>query len=186
MSIGSSPGKFNSTAIQEGGTIWFNGHLKVSGLGSTPATVYFDHSTINFVANGVPYTLPVADGQVTLSSANTSTSTTYDAAADTWLTTVSPANFGKNVFVTGLAFPVPTGGLPGGITPVTWQGRFRTDTPGLTVSWQWGAAVYTTDLSDYNALGVKPVDGDKENPYRNSDHVGAPENIKPFDGGRNR
>ena len=32
------------------------------------------------------------------------------------------------------------------------------DAPGVTVSWKWAAAVYTSFSTDYNALGVKPVD----------------------------
>ena len=46
--------------------------------------------------------------------------------------------------------------------------------------------------ADYNALGVKPVDDDKKNPYLNHDHAGTPENFKPYviggatgDGGHN-
>ena len=147
---------------------------------STPATIFFDRSTIDFVANGIAYSLPVPAGQVTFSSVSTATSTSYDAATGTWFTTVSPANFDKNVFVSGLAFRAPSDGLPGSIGPVTWQGRFQSDTPGLTVNWQWGAAVYAGFFAEYNDNGVKPVDGDKENPYHNGDHVGVPENVKGF------
>jgi hypothetical protein len=42
------------------------------------------------------------------------------------------------------------------------------------------AAVYpAADFStDYNALGVKPVDDNKASIYQNSDHAGTPENFK--------
>ena len=39
---------------------------------------------------------------------------------------------------------------------------------------------YSNFSADYNALGVKPVDDNKKNPYLNNDHSGRPENFKPF------
>jgi hypothetical protein len=73
----------------------------------------------------------------------------------------------------GLLGPL-TSALPGNINP-TWSGTFQSDTPGLTVTWQWSAAVYTQFDSDYNDLGVKPVDGSQLSAYHNSDRAGSPE-----------
>jgi hypothetical protein len=36
---------------------------------------------------------------------------------------------------------------------------------------------YSNFSADYNALGVKPVDDNKRNPYLNDDHAGTPENF---------
>jgi hypothetical protein len=79
------------------------------------------------------------------------------------------------------ASKVPTN-FPGGIKPVTWSGNLSADTPGLTISWQWGAAVYTSFNGDpnYNLDGVKPVDDAKASIYKNADHAGTPENEKKF------
>jgi hypothetical protein len=85
-----------------------------------------------------------------------------------------------NTFLSALAFVVPAGGLPGGINPVTWSAVFTSDTPGVTMQWQWAAAVYTSFSSDYNALGVKPVDDNQASVYQNSDHAGTRENYKAF------
>jgi hypothetical protein len=63
---------------------------------------------------------------------------------------------------------------------VTWSGVFTSDTPGVTLQWQWAAAVYTSFNSDYNALGVKPVDDNHASQYQNGDHAGTPENYKAF------
>jgi len=95
-----------------------------------------------------------------------------------WVTTV-PAAIKGNTFFSGLSFPVP-GNLPGSIHPVTWSGTISTDTPGVTVNWQWAAAVYTSFNSDHTMLGVKPVDDKNASVYHNSDHAGTPENFKPF------
>jgi hypothetical protein len=94
--------------------------------------------------------------------------------------TTVPLTFDKNVFLAGLSFPVPVGGLPGGISPVTWSGNFASDRAGVSLSWKWAAAVYTSFSTDYALLGVKPVDGNQANPYPNSDHAGTPENFKSF------
>jgi len=43
-----------------------------------------------------------------------------------------------------------------------------------------GPPAYTSFDTDYNALGVKPVDDNKASQYQNSDHAGTPENFKMF------
>src|SRR5262249_31901664 len=83
-------------------------------------------------------------------------------------------------FLAGLAFQVPTN-LPGGIKPVTSSGLFTSSASAVvTVQWKWGAAVYTSFSTNYNALGVKPVDDNDASMYHNSDHAGTPENFKPY------
>ena len=74
----------------------------------------------------------------------------------------------------------PPAGLQAGINPVRWQGTFSTDRPGITLSWKWGAAVYTQFSSDYDALGVKPIGGNLACLYPNADHAGTPERFKTF------
>jgi hypothetical protein len=70
--------------------------------------------------------------------------------------------------------------FPGGINPVTWSGTFTSDTPGVTIDWQWAAAVYTSFSSNPSQLGIKPVDDKQASIYQNSDHAGAPESFKGF------
>ena len=173
-SIGSN---FNGTPIQMNNWIWFNSVLKVSGLGSTQtATISFTNQTITFNAPGGPYTLPVPDATVTFCPSCTPATTMFNGS---WMTSVPSSGLSGNVFLSGLAYQVPTN-FPGGINPVTWSGNFSSDTPGLTILWQWAAAVYKSFSTDYNALGVKPVDDPKASTYKNSDHAGTPENEKKF------
>ena len=57
------------------------------------------------------------------------------------------------------------------------------DRVGVSVNWQWAAAVYPMAHFSANdgALGVKSVDDNKLDPlYQNSDHAGTPENFKTF------
>jgi uncharacterized repeat protein (TIGR01451 family) len=171
---------FNGTPIQGGDTIWFNAVVAVKGIDPTRTTsVAFSSSSITFTAGGTSYDLAVPNGTITFSPAAAEASTTYDTVSNSWTTTV-PASYSGNVFLSGLAFAVPAAGLPGGANPVTWAGSFASATPGLKVQWQWAAAVYTQFGSDYDADGVKPLDGGKLNPYPDSDHAGTPENERPF------
>ena len=110
--------------------------------------------------------------------AASTTTTSYDTTAQRWVTRVSSGNNGKNVFAGGVAFAIPAGGLPGGINPVTWTAALTVDQPGVTFNWNWAAAVYTSFSTNYNAIGVKPVDGNAQNPYNNNDQAGSPENYK--------
>jgi hypothetical protein len=83
-----------------------------------------------------------------------------------------------------LAFPVPdsfanAGGRVKG--PVTWQGAFSSSTDAMTISWKWGAAVYTHFSTDYNLLGIKPTHSNSC-VYPNSDHAGTPQGVDPSTG----
>jgi hypothetical protein len=170
---------FNGTSIPAGRWIWFNSVVKVSGLGSSTATLRLDDSHIDFAAGSTTYTLPVPGAVITFSPSATTATTTFDSGTNVWRTTVPSSGLSGNTFLAGLAFQVPST-IPGGVNPVTWSGRFTSDTAGLSFNWQWGAAVYTTFSADGGALGVKPVDDNKASQYKNSDHAGTPESFKHF------
>jgi hypothetical protein len=166
---------FNGTPIQGGNFIWFNANLKASGIPSTGATVFFQNSTIQFMADQ-PYNLAVPNAQITFSPSAVCASTSFDTLTQTWMTTV-PLSGSDEVFLSGLAFPVPSsfanaGGKVDGA--VVWQGTFFTDAPGVTMNWKWGAAVYTTFSTDYNIDAIKPSHNNSC-AYPNSDHAGTPE-----------
>jgi hypothetical protein len=175
---------FNGTAIAGGNYIWFNSVLKPSGLGAGKVTIKFINQQITFTSNGVPYTLNVPDAVIVFDPAATTASTSFFGGQ--WHTTV-PTGLSGNTFLSGFSFPVPVN-MPGGTNPVTWCGKFQSDTPGVTVNWQWAAAVYNSTFgSDLSVLGVKPVDDNKASIYKNSDHAGVPENKKgagPLGGAR--
>jgi Carboxypeptidase regulatory-like domain len=165
-------GNFNGTAIAAGSTIWFTSAFKVQGLPSAGATFDFTNDTIAFTVNGQTTTVDAPNAEVTLSPSASTATTTFDAAGNTWVTTL-PMQFSGSGFLNAVELPVPNG-LPGGIQNVTWQGQFSS-TAGLNVQWQWAAAVYTQFSTNYNALDVKPVDDNHVSAYQNSDHAGTPE-----------
>jgi len=163
---------FNGTPIHGGDTIWFGAHMKVDGLGSQPVTLSITQSVITFSASGQLYSLVTPNARITFDPTATHATTNFDAASNTWFTTVPSNQAGADPFMTGLAFMVPNGGLPGGINPVSWQAVFSSSDPNISGSWQWGAAVYTNFSTDYNALGVLAADGGRQS--------GTPVNFESF------
>jgi len=171
-------------AIASGNYIWFDAVANnVQGLPSSGAQVklYLSNSSISFTANGSSYKITVPNSVVTFNSAaqTTGAKTSYDLVNSRWSTVVAKTALTGNTFVSGVAFQVPAN-FPTGIQNVTWSASYSTDTPGITLQWQWGAAVYSSFSTTYattsvsNMLGVNPEDG-----VVGSDPAGTPENYKP-------
>jgi hypothetical protein len=165
---------FNGTAIPGGDYIWFNSVFKPTGVASGGGTVTLSNAHVTFSVGTTDYTVPVPDAVITFSPSAGSGSTSFNGTE--WVTTV-PSSFSDNVFLSGVAFPVPASGLAGGINPVTWTGDFTLNSVS-SISWQWAAAVYTTFSTDYNSLGVKPLHSTSLDSYNNGDQAGTPENFK--------
>jgi hypothetical protein len=168
---------FNDKPIAAGHYIWFNAVTKVNKRDGRPGTVAFTGQRIKFTSNGVNYDIPAPDALIIYSPTATMASTVFDTASNRWVTTV-PVKYNGNVFIGGMAVPAPAGGFARRMKPVCWSGGFGSDLGKLEFEWKWAAAVYKQFSTDYNALGVKPIDGDKLNPYKNGDHAGTPENFK--------
>jgi hypothetical protein len=168
---------FNGTAIPVGDTIWFSSVFKPSGVGTAPVTLHVTNQCISFKASGTDCQVFAPDSTITLSSSTTTATTTYDGATNAWIISL-PAKFSGNGFAGGVGFQLTTA-LPGGINPVTWQATFTSDTAGVSLNWQWAAAVYKPGFdTDPGSLGVKPLDQNTGTLYNNSDHAGTPENFK--------
>ncbi|MBV8899957.1 MAG: hypothetical protein JOY92_07585, partial [Verrucomicrobia bacterium] len=174
---------FNGTAISGGNYIWFNAHFTANGISTTTATtIYLTNSTISFTADQA-YSVCVPNAQITFSPSATCTSTTYDAASGTWITT-TPVSGEDEVFLSGVAFAVPASfsKVSGKVTnPVTWTGTFSSSASGVSIhGWQWGAAVYTAFPTNYNAANIKPGHQSACGYSGNSDHAGTPESEKSY------
>ena len=165
---------FNGTPINSGEWIWFNSNFTVKGIPSTGATITFTNSTISS-NNGMPFTYSAPNAQITFSPSATCSSTTFNAMTNTWMTTV-PVKGDDEIFLSGLAVHVPFSGMPGG-NDVSWTGTFSTNgASGVSIDWKWGAAVYSTFTTDYNALAVKSGHHTACG-QNNGDHAGTPEGI---------
>jgi hypothetical protein len=78
--------------------------------------------------------------------------------------------------MSGLSYAVPNS-LPGNLREVEWKADVNIDTKGISLHWEWGAAVYSKFGANAD-LDVKPVSGWKYNPYLNKDEAGTPENYR--------
>ncbi|TLY21547.1 MAG: hypothetical protein E6K68_05850 [Nitrospirae bacterium] len=174
---------FNGTPIPFPDVIWFSAVLHPANLSATlPVQVFITGQTISFTVSGTPYTVDVPNACITFdpfldADMSGSASTVYDGQ---WETTVPSFGLAGNTFLAGVALQTLPGGFPGGIKNVTWQGTFFADFPGVSLHWQWAAAVYRMFSDDYNSLGVKPVDDNMASIYQNADHAGTPENFKHY------
>jgi hypothetical protein len=168
---------FNGAAIPAGDTVWFSSTVTASGLPkAAPVELHVVNASISFTSGGTPYQVPVPNGVIVFTPGQTSASTSFDPGDNDWDVSVPSGGTG-NVFMGGVAMPVPNG-LPGGIKNVTWTASFWSDTAGITVNWSWAGAAYSTFATDYNALGVKPVDNNALSAYANGDKAGTPESFK--------
>jgi hypothetical protein len=174
--VSSIVGNLNGTAIPAGDTIWFSSVAKIGGLGANQVTLHVENASIQFTVGTTHFNVPVPNGEIVFTPGATSTTSTYDPNDNDWDVAVPSSGTG-NVFLSGVEFPVAAN-LPGGIKNVTWSANFWTDTAGVNVNWQWGAAVYRSFSTDYNAVGVKPVDSNHFAPYTNGNKAGTPENFK--------
>jgi hypothetical protein len=127
----------NRRVSAAGDTIWFNAHIQANGIPSFGATITFCGSTITSSA----FSATVPNGVIIFSPNATCATTTFNSSTNTWTTTV-PVSGSDEIFLTGLGCPV-TSGLPGGGISPTWCGIFSFSVAGVSVQWQWGAAVYT-------------------------------------------
>lgn len=163
------PANFNGTPIFAGSFIWFNSNFTATGIPSKGATISFTNSTVSL--NNTSY--PVPNAQISFVPGAGCASTTFDTLTNTWITTV-PLAGSDEIFLSGLALPVPAT-LTHVTNPVVWDGTISTVTPGVSLHWKWGAAVYSNFTTDYNSLDVKPTHSQACS-FNNGDHAGTPEN----------
>jgi len=181
--LSASSSNFNGTPISGGDYVWFNANFSASGIPSSGATITLTNSTITFIASGATYNLTIPNAVITFSPNATCTSTSF--VHNMWTTTV-PIRGDDEIFLTGLSWPVPAAGLPGGVNPVAWTGTFGAQTlaggnlSGVSVQWKWGAAAYSPNFTqDYTLLGPKPGHQTACG-ASNGDHAGTPEGANSY------
>jgi len=164
--------------------LWFNAVLKLTGtvpLSSTTFTIFFTSQQIVITpTSGPAITLSPPNAEVIYSPTASSATTSFTGGQ--WVTTVPWSSQGTgNQFLSGLEYLVPaTPQLSG--SSVSWTGTFgatiSSGSGSYNLNWQYGAAVYTTFSTNYNSLGVKPIDKPTGSIYLNSDQAGTPEDYK--------
>ncbi|MEP7376625.1 MAG: N,N-dimethylformamidase beta subunit family domain-containing protein [Chitinophagaceae bacterium] len=170
---------FNSRSIQAGRFIWFNSSFTASGIDrhgkKDPVTIYVSNSRITYSVFGRKYSLAVPDSRIRFADDITSASTRF--VNNVWETSV-PLSFKDDVFMGGLSYLVPVR-FPRSTRDITWTADVSIDKKGVSLEWKWAAAVYSK-FAGHDGLAVKPISGWRDNPYRNFDEAGTPENYKAF------
>lgn len=172
------------TAFGANGTdyVWFNANFKPSGV-TDGSTIYLTNSSITITLNGVTQNVMVPNAVITFSKNATSTTTYYDSNKNAWITT-APLSGTDDIFLSGMLLNITPNELPQN-SQVTWTAYFSTNTPGVSLNWKYGAAVYTNapmlsnGAYDYNAIGVK-ASHNHASGYNNGDQAGTPENLSVF------
>jgi sugar lactone lactonase YvrE len=165
--------------VRPGDTLWVRAWFDGRGV--------HDGTIVTLTGAGLTYgpsSVALPGAMITFSAAARHASTHYDAATNTWQTTLPLATDHRGDedhdgawFLTGLAIPVPV--------PANWpdrgvaelSGTLAGSQPGLHLRWGWDVDVYTRWSSDNNALGVQ-ADGDHG--HGDDDHAGEPENFEHF------
>jgi hypothetical protein len=172
---------FNGIAIPSGSFIWFNANFTASGVPKAGTKLFLTNSTIHFATDAGSYDLQVPNAQITFSDSATCASTTFDSLTNAWMTTV-PVSGSDEILLAGLVVPVPANFGGQGHGKVTWKGSLSSNAPGVSVKWKYGAAVYSSFSTDYNALSVKPSHGGTCAGYPNGEHAGTPEGFNSTNG----
>jgi choice-of-anchor A domain-containing protein len=164
---------FNGTSISTSNDIWFNANFSAKGIPFTGATIDFQNSSLKILSANGTFIYSVPDGQIVFSPSASCATTMFDGAK--WITTV-PLSGSDEILLSALGISAPADLKA---VTVTWSGTFTASTGGISLSWKWGAAVYTTDITQaqYNNLGVKPAHSNTC-VNDNSDHAGTPENVR--------
>jgi YVTN family beta-propeller protein len=171
-----APGNFNGDILKPGTTAWFNSAMTVSGNGFNEVNIYVTSSKITFtLKDGSVTTVPLPDSNVTISPSAVSGSVLFHDDVAAWHEIV-PTGFPGYFFADGGTYPVADR-IPSA-KDATWSAVISTDTPGISLTWRWAAASYTTLGNSYNGMGVKPMDDATATVYQNDDFAGTPENFK--------
>jgi hypothetical protein len=162
----SNGSNFNGTAISGNNYLWFNSHLSSISFSGAAASasivhVYITGATVSFTdaTLGNTYNISLPNEVLTFDSGASSSSLSY---ATKWTGTFPKSGTSSsagNPFMTGLMYDVPASGISGGINPVTMTALFSTDQAGVSINWQWSAAVYTQTQANPNNLNVLAADG---------------------------
>jgi hypothetical protein len=167
---------FNSTSIAAGRTIWFNSVMKLEKCGTATVNITVTNAKITFKRNNVQVTLNVPDSKTSFVYGTSIATTQF--INNKWVTVSPSYTFDRSLFLSGVAYTVPSGGLAGNIKDVKWTADINIDQPGVEIKWKWAAATYSQFNSNYAYLGVKPIDWYLQNLYFNADKAGTPEFYK--------
>ena len=154
-----------------GVVIWFNSVMRPIGAPlNKPVTICVTQQVISVPHGTETELVEVPDSVITFKPWETLSHTSFPASS--WEVSVPSAQAARTTFMSGESLPFLDSTRE--IRPMTWTGRFASDTPGVSVQWQWGAAAYSQFSDNNNELNVST--GERTNP----EAAGTPVAMKAF------
>jgi hypothetical protein len=170
---------FKGEREPEGVVLWFNSVLRASGVPKDQLlSLCVTNQVISWREGNRTETIQVPDAIVAFKPWETFAHTYFGLGR--WDTSAPNAQAVSDTFMSGVAVPLPDG-PPRNARNLTWTAQFSTNTPGVTVRWEWSAASYTRFSDDYNALGLAVADiVSGKGKQRTVDEAGTPVAFKAF------
>ena len=170
---------FKGQHVPQGVVLWFNSALRASGLPQGQlVSLCVTNQVITWREGDHTESIQVPDAIVAFKPWETLSHTFYGQGH--WDTSAPPAQAANDTFMSGIAVPLPDG-PPKNARNLTWTAQITTNTPGITVRWDWGAASYSKFSDDYNALGLAVSDiVSGTGKHRTVDEAGTPVAFKDF------
>jgi hypothetical protein len=167
---------FVNRRIRGGDFVWFNSVFDLKErCGNDPIIITVTNAKIRYRINQEWITLNVPDSRITL-AANVHYAT-EKFLNGRWEVKAPIMTYGRNVFMAGLSYKVPSGGIPAGLDDVKWTADININREGVEIKWKWAAAVYNQWFTtNHSGLDVKTIDGPWQNPYHNWHKAATPEN----------
>ena len=139
-------------------TLWMSAVFNTSGTVTNGETFYITKASVS-IPSSPTTTVNLPNAEITYSTSFTTATTSYNAVTSTWVTDVPLSDAGKNVFMTGGEYVVPSTGLTN-LSHVAMTADFaESGAASAEVMWQWSATAYKNFSSNLNALGVQVING---------------------------
>lgn len=135
--------------------LWFNATLRIQGAPLDRAvTLCAKRQVVSWVEGRQTISVAVPDATISFKPWENQSWTWYGGGK--WDTSAPAMGSSTDTFMSGVSLPL-LAGVSAIARNMSWRVQFESDTPGLTVQWNWGAAPYLRFPEDLNALKIVPI-----------------------------
>jgi hypothetical protein len=132
--------------------LWFNATLQIQGAPiDRPVTLCAKRQVISWTEGRQAKSVAVPDAIISFKPWENQASTFQGHGK--WDTSAPAVGNSTDTFMSGVSMPL-LAGVSAIANNMSWRVQFESDTPGLTVRWNWGVAPYLRFPEDLNALRV--------------------------------
>ncbi len=168
---------FYSYPVPAGKYLWIYSVFAPTKMGSTgKVNFYIYNSKVTYNGNNGPVTIELPYSHIVFDASVSSASTKF--INNVWETVV-PLSCTQDAFMNAIVYPAPSTGINGGMKNSTWTADIAVDKSGVQLQWQAAASQYSY-LPSNAGVNVKPISGNRQNPYYNYDLAATPENYGAY------